>query len=176
MYKPHLTPPFPCHCICPDLMKSFLGLVRCVVQRVDEDTGRVVVTLNRTTVPPSPALYLRSLLSETFAAKAAATLAETSSPSGEAVRAWGRLEFGATTNAVVVALKEYGVVLKAVASTAKSKKAGADKGGQLMVCPLEHAMDGVEEGNEVKVSHPRSDRTGVWLSGDVVWVPSGGWR
>eukprot|EP00903_Cladosiphon_okamuranus_P010099 g9564.t2 len=133
--------------------------VRCVVQRVDEDTERVVVTLNRTTVPPSSALYLRSLLSETFAANAAAAPpdTDTSNPGQGAgavpVRPWGRLEFGATTNAVVVALKEYGVVLNAVASTGKGKKekAGADTGGQLMVCPLEHAMDGVEEGNEVKV-------------------------
>lgn len=153
---------------------SFLGLsfiTRCVVQRVDEDTERVVVTLNRTTVPPSPALYLRSLLSETFAATAAATLAEGSSPDEGAVpvRPWGRLEFGGTTNAVVVALKEYGVVLKAVASAAKSKKdkAGADKGGQLMVCPLEHAMDGVEEGNEVKVSHRRIEPSSRWS-----WVGS----
>lgn len=139
-------------------------VIRCVVQRVDEDTDRVVVTLNRTTVPPSSALYLRSLLSETFAANANANAASTSSsPSTKAdsdavpVRPWGRLEFGATTNAVVVALKEYGVVLKAVASAGKGKKVkdktGGDKGGQLMVCPLEHAMDGVEEGNEVKVSH-----------------------
>lgn len=130
------------------------------MQRVDEDTERVVVTLNRNTVPPSSALYLRSLLSETFAAKAAATPTDSPSPGEDTgaeavqVRPWGRLEFGATTNAVVVALKEYGVVLKAVASTGKSKnkKAAADKGGQLMVCPPEHAMDGVEEGNEVKVS------------------------
>lgn len=128
---------------------------RCVVQRVDEDTERVVVTLNRTMVPPSSALYLRSLLSETFAANAFAAQAGTKANAAP-VRPWGRLEFGATTNAVVVALKEYGVVLKPVASTGKGKKgaaAGADKGGQLMVCPLEHAMDGVEEGNEVKVSH-----------------------
>lgn len=130
------------------------------MQRVDEDTERVVVTLNRTTVPPSSALYLRSLLSETFADNAAATSPGSSSPAEQAVpvgpRPWGRLEFGATTNAVVVALKEYGVVLKAVASTGKGKKqtAGADEGGQLMVCPLEHAMDGVEEGDEVKVSLP----------------------
>lgn len=130
---------------------------RCVVQRVDEDTGRVVVTLNRNAVPSSPALYLRSLLSETFAAAAAAA---TPSPSPSAspadveapVRPWGHLEFGATTNAVVVALKEYGVVLKAAAPTGKAKRAaGVGDGGQLMVCPLQHAMDGVEEGNEVKV-------------------------
>lgn len=136
---------------------------RCVVQRVDEDTERVVVTLNRTTVPPSSALFLRSLLSETFAA--AATPADSSSPDDEGgtaaaavvpARPWGRLEFGATTNAVVVAMKEYGVVLKAVASTSKSKKgkAGVDEAGQLMVCPPQHAMDGVEEGHEVKVSEP----------------------
>ena len=55
------------------------------------------------------------------------------------------MEFGATSTAVVVGLKEYGVVLRAVAS----KK---EKGGQLMLCPPEHAMDGVEEGNEVKVT------------------------
>lgn len=136
----------------PSRRVSCLNLIRCVVQRVDEDTERVVVTLNRTAVPPSPALYLRSLLAETFAAKAAATAPE--NPSAEAegaqVRPWGRLEFGATTNAEVVALKEYGVVLKAVASTAKSK------GGQLMVCPPQHAMDGVEEGNVVKVSRDAS--------------------
>lgn len=130
------------------------------MQRVDEDTERVVVTLNRTTVPPSSALYLRSLLSETFAANAAATSSVNKEADAEGVpiRPWGRLEFGTTTNAVVVALKEYGVVLKAVAPTGKGKKdkAGADNGGQLMVCPPEHAMDGVEEGNEVKVSHHRS--------------------
>ncbi|CAM9211625.1 unnamed protein product, partial [Ectocarpus sp. 12 AP-2014] len=135
---------------------------RCVVQRVDEDTGRVVVTLDRTTVPTSPALYLRSLLSETFASAAAAgagagaASTATGNASGdegadaaaEVARPWGRLEFGSTTNAVVVALKEYGVVLKAKASSGKRYK---DKGGELMVCPLEHSMDGVEEGNEVKV-------------------------
>ncbi len=128
---------------------------RCVVQRVDEDTGRVVVTLNRKAVPPSPALYLRSLLSETFAAAAAAATATASpSPAEAPVRPWGHLEFGATTNAVVVALKEYGVVLKAAAPIGKAKRAagvGDGDGGQLMVCPPQHAMDGVEEGNEVKV-------------------------
>ncbi|CAM9504306.1 unnamed protein product, partial [Ectocarpus fasciculatus] len=131
---------------------------RCVVQRVDEDTGRVVATLSRTTVPASPALYLRSLLSETFASAAAAAATTSGNPSGNegaeaaarAARPWGRLEFGSTTNAVVVALKEYGVVLKAKPSTGKRKKDN-DEGGQLMVCPLEHSMDGVEEGNEVKV-------------------------
>ncbi|CAN0287276.1 unnamed protein product, partial [Ectocarpus sp. 8 AP-2014] len=129
---------------------------RCVVQRVDEDKGRVVVTLSRTTVPTSPALYLRSLLSETFASAAGAADAPSGNPTGnegaeacaEVARPWGRLEFGSTTNAVVVALKEYGVVLKAKASSGKRDK---DKGGQLMVCPLEHSMHGVEEGNEVKV-------------------------
>ncbi|CAM9452483.1 unnamed protein product, partial [Hapterophycus canaliculatus] len=87
--------------------------VRCVVQRVDEETERVVVTLSRATVPPSSALYLRSLLSETFAS--AATTGGSSSPKKEGegadARVWGRLEFGSTTNAVVIALKEYGVVL-----------------------------------------------------------------
>lgn len=120
----------------------------------------MLVTLSRTTVPTSPALYLRSLLSETFASAAAAAGAATATgnPSGDevaeasaqAARPWGRLEFGSTTNAVVVALKEYGVVLKAKMSIGKRDK---DKGGQLMVCPLEQAMDGVEEGNEVKVPY-----------------------
>lgn len=129
------------------------NLIRCIVQRVDEETQRVVVTLNRATVPPSSALYLRSLLSEIFASAAAGEQTSTSEKGGEggAGTVLGRLEFGATTNATVVALKEYGVVLKAIATTGKSKKAGADKGGQLMVCPVEHAMEGVEEGNEVKV-------------------------
>lgn len=117
---------------------------RCVVQRVDADTGRVVVTLDRSRVSASPAVFLRSLLSETFATS------RPESAVGSAMPAWGRLEFGATTNAVVVALKEYGVVLKALAG----KKGGEDQGGQLMVCPLEHAQEGVEEGNEVKVSKP----------------------
>lgn len=118
-----------------------------------------MVTLNRTTVPPSSALYLRSLLSETFASAASAVAASSSEKEGGGAEAqpWGRLEFGATTNAVVVAIKEYGVVLKAIAPTAKSKskKSAADKGGQLMVCLLEHAMEGVEEGDEVKVSRGR---------------------
>lgn len=114
---------------------------RCVVQRVDVDTGRVVVTLNRTTVSASPGLYLRSFLSEAFASS---NSQEGEGDEGGDASPWGRLEFGATYNAVVVALKEYGVVLKAAAS----KK---EKGGQLMVCSPEHAMEGVEEGNEVKV-------------------------
>lgn len=135
------------HC-CP----AGMLFARCVVQRVDEDTGRVVVTLNRTTVPPSSALYLRSLLSETFASAAAADSNSVQGDAGAAeARPWSSLEFGATANAVVVALKEYGVVLKAVAPT--GKRGHGDNGGQLMVCPLEHAMEGVEEGNEVKVSN-----------------------
>lgn len=116
---------------------------------MDEDTGRVVVTLNRTTVSASPGLYLRSFLSEAFASSHSPRSKEAGGK-GDA-SPWGRLEFGATYNAVVVALKEYGVVLKAAAS----KK---EKGGQLMVCPPEHAMDGVEEGDEVKVSEALSIR------------------
>lgn len=130
---------------------------RCVVQRVDADTGRVVVTLDRSRVSASPAVFLRSLLSETFATS------RHESAGGSAMPAWGRLEFGATTNAVVVALKEYGVVLKALAG----KKGGGDEGGQLMVCPLEHAQEGVEEGNEVKVSKA------LWVKVGGAW---GGFR
>lgn len=111
------------------------------MQRVDSETNRVVVTLNRKAVPASPGLYLRSLLWETVAS---------AHPEGRGSTppAWGRFEFGATCNAVVVAKKEYGVVLKAAVS---GKQGDQLEGGQLMVCPLEHAMDGVEEGNEVKV-------------------------
>lgn len=120
------------------------------MRRIDEDTGRVVVTLSRAAVPPTRGNYLRSLLSETFAAATINTTPPAESDGGDdsAVTEppWGRVEFGATVNAVVVAVKEYGVVLKAVAS-----RGGGGKEGQLMVCALEHAMDGVQEGNEVKV-------------------------
>lgn len=124
------------------------------MQRVEENTGKVVVTLNRATVAPSLGLYLRSLLSETFArqdqSKATTSLeAKSKDQEVKSGPSWGRLEFGTTTNAVVVGLKEYGVVLKSVASSVKRR--GGSKGGQLMVCPLEHAMEGLEEGNEVKV-------------------------
>lgn len=111
---------------------------------MDVDTGRVVVTFNRNTVSASPGLYLRSFLSEAFASSNSQGSKEGEAGGEGDASPWGRLEFGATYNAVVVALKEYGVVLKAAAS----KK---EKGGQLMVCKPEHAMDGVEEGNEVKV-------------------------
>ena len=117
---------------------------RCVVQRVDVDTGRVVVTLSQTTVSASPGLYLRSFLSEAFASSNSQGPRSGEGDGEGDASPWGRLEFGATSNAVVVALKEYGLVLKAAAT----KK---DKGGQLMVCKPEHAMEGVEEGNEVKV-------------------------
>lgn len=119
------------------------------------DTGRVVVTLSRATVPASPALHLRSLLSETFAAKAASDVkAESVAGSGGVATPSlrRRLEFGATCNATVVAVKEYGVVLKASASAGSEKKnKGGGAEGQLMVCPVEHAPEGVEEGLEVKV-------------------------
>lgn len=141
----------------PLIVTCSARVARCVVHRVDEETGRVVVSLNRSIVPPSPALYLRSLLSETFASAAASTAKASDQRNGDAdaaadaeVRPWGSLEFGGTVNGVVVALKEYGVVLKAVPVTGKKGRRG-DKGGQLMVCPLEHAMEGLEEGNEVKV-------------------------
>lgn len=125
-------------------------VARCVVQRVDEDTGRVVVSLSRNAVPASPGLYLRSLLSETFAYTAASEASGQGDADAVQVRPWGNLVFGATVNGVVVALKDYGVVLKAVAVSGKKGRSD-DKGGQLMVCPLEQAMEGVEEGNEVKV-------------------------
>lgn len=145
---------------------------------MDTETGRVAVTLSRATVPASPALYLRSLLSETFAVKGTARSPYNPEEAGDgereeaAVPSWSRLEFGTTTNATVVAVKEYGIVLKASAGGLGKKARSAQGAGQLMVCPLEHAPDGVKEGLEVKV------RAGYFLCNapwrqwyDGVYVP-----
>lgn len=114
--------------------------VRCVVRRVNERIGQVTVTFDDTMFPPSPALYIHSFLYETFV--------------GDPT--WEKLKFGSTVNATVIGLKKYGVVLRKVdakghddAGSGDSVKEGA---GRLMVCPPEHAMGGLEEGNEVKVS------------------------
>lgn len=125
------------------------------MHRVDTDTERVAVTLDRTKVPASPSLFLRSLLWEMFASTASRQEQQQQQQQGlqqdkyKPLPAWERVEFGATTNAMVVGLKEYGVVVKAVASS--GKKGGGCSEGQLMVCPLEQAMEGVKEGDEVKV-------------------------
>ena len=112
----------------------------------------MVVTLKGNAVPPSPALYLRSLLSETFAT------------AGEEASSWKGVEFGVTMDARVIGLKEYGVVLRESASkrgssvVAGEADAAAAEGepdtdaGRLMLCRREHAMEGLEKGNEVKVS------------------------
>ncbi|CAN0308559.1 unnamed protein product, partial [Discosporangium mesarthrocarpum] len=78
--------------------------IRCVAQSVDPGTGKVVVTLNHAHVPASPAIFLRSYLSETIsnAAISGATPSDTE---------WSHFAIGSTVNGVVVALKDYGVVL-----------------------------------------------------------------
>lgn len=117
-----------------------------MVRRVNERIGQVTVTFDETRVPPSPALYIRSFLSETFVAD----------PS------WEGLKFGSTMTAKVIGLKKYGVVLRKVdakdtkghepAKSGDGDDCPEKEAGRLMVCPLEHAMVGLAEGNEVKVS------------------------
>lgn len=138
------------------------------MKKIDVETGRVAVTLSRASIPASPALYLRSLLSEMFAAKAASDPG-TDSAAGSAgevtTSTRRRFEFGVTCNATVVAVKEYGVVLKASPRGGSEGSKNGDGEGQLMLCSAEYAPEGVKEGLEVKVRQHTRGRIG-WLD----WV------
>ncbi|CAM9127824.1 unnamed protein product [Choristocarpus tenellus] len=127
--------------------------IRCTVQRVDADQGRVVCTPRRSSVPQSPGLFVRSYLSE-IPAEAA-----TSSANGEKGKmpTWCNYVVGTTINAAVVAMKEYGVVLSSRPGNSSlgegrgRETTDLDKGETLMVCSLALAQEGIKDGDEVKV-------------------------
>lgn len=136
------------------------------MKRADPDSGRVAVIFSRENVPPSLGTYARSLLLEEIAAGVVGKARKVADDGHDDVQDdaqdhhWSRFKFGTTTNAVVVAIKEYGVVLRAAEKSnekgVKPADAGSEFRGQLMVCPREHVPEeGVEEGLSVKVSSGR---------------------
>lgn len=134
-----------------------------MVKRVDMDSGRASLVLCRSNVPSSDGLYLRTLLSETFGA----FMKDISDPekkipaeAGNGTPLYGHVQFGNTCSATVVAVKEYGIVLKG-GRASKKKREGDLMYGQLMVCPLVHAPEGLEGGLEVKVCGSDFDVTKV---------------
>jgi len=83
--------------------------VRCLLHRVDADKGKVYVTTQRSQLPVTDTAFLETLLSESVAAAASSSSSEGTEESD--ALDWRRYAVGATVNATVTAVKDYGVVL-----------------------------------------------------------------
>jgi rRNA biogenesis protein RRP5 len=81
--------------------------VRCLLHRVDADKGKVYVTTQRSQLPVTDTAFLETLLSESVAAASSISEATEESDALD----WRRYAVGATVNATVTAVKDYGVVL-----------------------------------------------------------------
>lgn len=129
-------------------MPHQLDLRRCVVRRVNTDSGIVSVDLRLSQVPPSSLLYTRSLLWEMFTAMAVSKSKGTSkhhdaSEKGQRKPLWARFECGMNLKAKVIEHGEDGVFLET----------GDEGEEQRMLCPPEHTPDAaLEVGAEVEVS------------------------
>lgn len=125
--------------------------VRCVVSDVTPERVSVIF---EPSLPPTRGHYVRSLLSETFMWTVTKSMkANSSLTHDEVVKSWTGFEFGDTITGRVMATKKYGIVLKAVAGSAKKRELEGDADDpQLLLCPPEHAPDhDLEEGLDIKV-------------------------
>lgn len=105
--------------------------VRCRIQRIDQDKGKVFLSTRRADLPASQdAAFLDSLLSE--GARAAAG-------QGGDMPDWRRYPLGSSTNAKATAIKDYGVVLI------------ADDHRTVMLAPSPDHSAACSVGDEVKV-------------------------
>ena len=82
--------------------------VRCLLHRVDADKGKVFVTMQRSQLPVTDAAFLETLLAES----AAGALTTEEGEEADTLD-WRAYPIGATVNASVTAVKDYGVVLSA---------------------------------------------------------------
>ncbi|CAM9184323.1 unnamed protein product, partial [Phaeothamnion confervicola] len=133
--------------------------VRAVVQRVDAEAGRVVLTFKSSLVPSCGALFLSTLLAEEAAAAKEAATATTAvaagkdaSPADLARRMpdWQRYPIGTTTNATVTAVRDYGLVLMAtdgqtlIVCPPSAASAASDDGAVTAAAPLPAVGDAVK--------------------------------
>ncbi|GAB5033644.1 rrp5 homolog [Nannochloropsis oceanica] len=90
--------------------------VRSLLHRVDPDMGKVYVTTQRSQLPVTDTAFLETLLCESVAAACGNSSSRDSNGSIEATDEsdtldWRRYAVGSTVNAIVTAIKDYGVVL-----------------------------------------------------------------